>query len=255
MGGSRRTTLRVLGVDLASQPAHTGACALTVGRRGARAQVWVNLDDEALLDHAKDADATGIDAPFGWPDGFVQLVAAHHSPDRTPGHAARPSWSPQARDALRWRATDLYVRAETGRWPLSVSSDLIAVPAFRCAGLLDRLGVVARDGSDRAWETYPAASLNRWGLRSRGYKGKDRKEVRSTILAALRERTPRLELDEDTVGLCVGTDHALDALVAALTTVAGLRGLTDPPPEPQRELAATEGWIALPFADALAQLL
>jgi len=45
---------------------------------------------------------------------------------------------------------------------------------------------------------------------------------------------------------CRVSDHNLDALVSALVALAALRGLTRPPPEPERLRSAREGWIRLP---------
>ena len=45
---------------------------------------------------------------------------------------------PEARRLLRYRLTDRRF-AETGRWPLSVSTDLIGVPALRAAAIQRRL--------------------------------------------------------------------------------------------------------------------
>src|SRR5207253_2236918 len=69
---------------------------------------------------------------------------------------------------LRFRATDFAVHERTGRWPLSVSSDLIAVPALRAARLF---GAHDRSGAGVLVEVYPAAALRIWGFSTRGYKG------------------------------------------------------------------------------------
>jgi len=97
--------------------------------------------------------------------------------------------------------------------PLSVSSDTIAVIAFRCARLLtmhgERGGVAFdRTGQmSRVFDVYPAAALASWGFPS---------------------------------------DHALDAFLSALAArAAGQRRTTVPQPD-QRELARTEGWIHVP---------
>lgn len=68
--------MRTVGVDLAAQPEKTGLCI--VEWHGARA--WVRAlacqaDDEAILAAVEGAGACGVDAPFGWPVGFVSLVS------------------------------------------------------------------------------------------------------------------------------------------------------------------------------------
>jgi len=90
-------------------------------------EFFVGADDETLLEFHERSDATGIDSPFGWPVPFEELV-------RLEGAWRSDPWSTEKRDALRFRLTDFRVRELTGRWPLSVSSDLIAVAAMRCVG-------------------------------------------------------------------------------------------------------------------------
>ena len=84
---------------------------------------------------------------------------------------------------------------------MSVSSDLIAVPAWRCMGLLDRLGVNDRAGGDGAFEVYPAAALCAWGLRSRGYKGPKAGERRSALVDDLLALLPGIELADEHAAL------------------------------------------------------
>ncbi len=136
---------RVLGVDLATEPARTGLVEATW-----RGGVWrlagpLPGDDEAILGRAAGA-ALGLDAPLGWPDAFVGAVGAHH--------AHRPWPVGVDRADLRYRATDRFVvDLDLGVRPLSVSSDLIGAVAWRAAGLVSALGrargrPLARDGSD-----------------------------------------------------------------------------------------------------------
>src|SRR5688572_15552106 len=85
------------------------------------------------------ADAIGINAPFGWPTAFVEAVT----------HWPLSSWSPQERIRLQFRETDLQVQKETIIWPLSVSTDRIALPAMRAKSLLQRYGVSDRSGDGK----------------------------------------------------------------------------------------------------------
>lgn len=154
--------MRTLGIDLASQPRTTAACVLNWQDGVRRVEVIeVRCDDERLIELSQDADAVGIDAPFGWPLPFLDLMRQQ----------ASGSWDHPRRDELRFRRTDFAVRHSLGRWPLSVSSDRIAIVAMRCAGLLSRLGVEDRSGAECVIEAYPAVALHQWGFASRGYKG------------------------------------------------------------------------------------
>jgi predicted nuclease with RNAse H fold len=230
--------VRTLGIDLASRPDKTGVCVLRWGEDEAVPErLEVGAADDALAALAGDVDAVGIDAPFGWPVDFADLVA---------GRMAAGPWSTALRDRLRFRRTDAHVRARTGRWPLSVSSDLIAVPAMRCVLLLERLGVTDRSGDGRVFETYPAAALSRWGLTARGYKGRDGAAKREALVEALTRAAPWLRLSSAERARCVAEDDALDALVASLLARAAACGLTEPPPPEHRAAARTEGWIHLP---------
>jgi hypothetical protein len=240
-----------LGIDLASQAKGTAACAIEWANGRARVlDVACGQDDEALLKRTAAADKVGLDVPFGWPEAFVEAVTRFH-----PGGA----WPEASIVALRYRETDRVVAARTGRWPLSVSTDLIGVPTFRAARLLGRLAeageIVDRTGAGKLVETYPAAALRIWGFASTGYKRREGRAGLITLLAAVRARTRGwLTLDGPTRKLCGSTDHALDALVAALIARAVFLGLYERPPAEVAARAAREGWIALPAADALDHL-
>jgi hypothetical protein len=241
-----------LGIDLASRPERTAACVVEWTRGRARVtDIACGQDDAALLERIAGADKAGLDVPFGWPDAFVDHVARFH---------AGGGWAgPTRLTALRFRETDRVVAARTGRWPLSVSTDLIGVPAFRAAALLSRLDdqgcAVDRTGAGRLVEVYPAAALRLWGLASTGYKRRDGRATLTALLAQLGRRTHGwLELDAAARRLCGASDDALDALVAALVARAAALGLCEPPPPEHADRAAREGWVALPTADALDRL-
>ena len=240
-----------LGIDLASQPRSTAACAIEWRAGRARVlEVACDQDDDALVERIAGADKVGIDVPFGWPDAFVDAVGRFH---------AGQAWPEATVTALRYRQTDRTVAARTGRWPLSVSTDLIGVPTFRAARLLARLAAeghaVDRRGAGRLVETYPAAALRLWGFASTGYK---RRDGRPSLLALLRRVEARtrgwLELGAAARRLCRRSDDALDAVVAALVARAAALGLCEGPPPELAETAGREGWIALPAADALDRL-
>jgi predicted nuclease with RNAse H fold len=214
------------GIDLASQPKATGGCLVEWRAGRAVAQpVPGLLDDASLRDWAARADVVAVDAPLGWPDEFVAAVAAYHRGD---------PWPASDLLSLRYRLTDLTVASMTGVRPLSVSSDLIGVCAFRAARLRSMFPAV---------EVYPAGALRVWGLPATGYKGLRGAPVRREIVDGLRRRCPWLTFDE--VAL-IRRDHDLDALLCALVARAVATGRTHPPPEDAAEVAAREGWIHLP---------
>jgi hypothetical protein len=237
--------MQTLGIDLASADKNTALCLLDWHEKGATvAELRVGVTDALIVEAHGRANATGIDCPFGWPDGFRSMVASD---------AVAGAWSEEARDRLRFRLTDTRVHDAIGRWPLSVSSDLIAVPAMRCHLLLDRLGVTDRSGDGRVFEVYPAASLARWDLTSRGYKGRKGQTALHGLVRAFRERAPWLDLGTFR-DLLSGNDDAFDALIAALSVRAAKVGLTSKPTPEEHTVAAREGWIALPELGCLDRL-
>jgi predicted nuclease with RNAse H fold len=236
------STQHTLGVDLASAAEKTAMASIIWADGRARlVNLQLGVDDETLL--ATPADVIGIDAPFGWPLAFQAVLN-----DLKPV----PAWTTEWRDRLRFRETDRVVRALCGRWPLSVSTDLIGVPALRCHGLLSRWGVTDRSGDGRLFEVYPAGALQRWGLPSSGYKKKDT-DRRDALIAALSARAPWLDWGPFKP-LAVQSHDALDAVIAALNTRAAGLGLTVRPDPAVQAAARIEGWLAVPDVDAFDRL-
>jgi predicted nuclease with RNAse H fold len=242
--------MKTLGIDLASDPKKTGVCVVAWGDSEAVVEeLRVGADDEELLAAHDQVDVTGIDAPFGWPVPFEKMLRGE-SP-RWVG-----PWAPERRDPLRFRVTDFRVRELTGRWPLSVSTDLIGVPALRCAGLLERMGVIDRSGDGQVFEVYPAAALNSWGLRSTGYKGRKGRSRLAELWISFERQIPWICFAaEDQVALLKKSDDAFDALVAAIVTRAAKNGLTFQPTEEEQPRAMTEGWIHVPVEGSLDRLV
>ncbi|MFL5911778.1 MAG: DUF429 domain-containing protein [Gaiellaceae bacterium] len=240
--------MRPLGIDLASLPARTAACSVRWSTSGAEVEgIEQGVTDERLEEEIQRHDKVGIDVPLGWPDAFVTAIAAHH---------AGAGWRTAGLRELRFRRTDLHVLDEVGWWPLSVSTDLIAVPALRAAALLDRVVPGAdRSGEGLVVEVYPAAALKRWGFVSRGYKRAKGAAVRAGLVESFRQATAEwLHVPAVCWDRCVSSDDAFDALVAALVARAAALKLCDPCPTEARAVAGREGWIALPDADGLHRL-
>ena len=199
----------------------------------------------------------GIDAPFGWPAGFVRALT---------GYAEREPWPDIGPDALRYRLTDRLVRDEVKLSPLSVSSDRIGVTAWRCARLLTlaRAGGKAADrtGRDGIVEVYPGAALTRWGLERRGYKTsgnsvrkQDQRAKREELLTQLEKSADWLRWEGDARDRCVDSDDHLDAFLCALIARSAAVGQTVwPKKKKEWKAARAEGWIHLPQAESLAKL-
>ena len=104
----------------------------------------------------------------------------------------------------------------------------------QCYGLIDRTG------SGLFVEVYPRAARDRWGIASL-----------DSLIAATHDW---LELPKNVVIRCRRSEHCFDALIAALVTRAAAVSLCDVMPEADVEVAAVEGWIALPCEGTLIQL-
>ena len=240
-----------LGVDLASQPKRTATCLIRWDRGSARVEALsLGATDADLHELFRRGDKIGIDAPFGWPAPFTRAVAAY---------SAETVWPSADVPQLRFRRTDEVAREKLGRWPLSVSTDLIAVTAMRAVRLLAEAAAtgesIERSGGGRFVEVYPAAALHVWGFPSRGYKRTKGAAVRARLVSDLAEQAKDwLTLSEEDRARCMDSDDILDALVAALVARAAAIGRCEPIPPDDVELAKEEGWIALPQTGSLNQL-
>jgi len=72
---------KTLGIDLSSDPKKTAACLVAWDQEEAKIEALVSgkekstpLGDPDLLKLIRQADRSGIDAPFGWPTEFVAAV-------------------------------------------------------------------------------------------------------------------------------------------------------------------------------------
>ncbi|HEV2034080.1 MAG TPA: DUF429 domain-containing protein [Candidatus Dormibacteraeota bacterium] len=238
----------IAGIDLASLDERTATCRITWrdGRVIADDPV-LGASDPDLRELIEVSDKVGIDIPLGWPSIFVQAISAHHS------HRPWPE-VPEHDQRLRYRATDFVVRQETGRWPLSVSSDLIAVPTLRAARLLSGMDF-DRSGEGKLVEVYPAAALRRWHLPPTGYKRSAGSSARQRLVDQFATITTQwLVLSSAGWRACQASDDAFDALIAALVALAKANDRCDPIPTEHQAEARAEGWIALPDSDCLEDL-
>jgi hypothetical protein len=240
-----------IGVDLAAQRGNTAAAVVVWGDAGGRCtgdDIYEGLADEdivTLVGRHPDA-RMGIDAPFGWPAFFLDTVARWDEEDVWPDEIDLHQ--------LRFRYTDRFVREQVGWYPLSVSTDLISITAFRCARLLRQLAgdtpICRVDG--RVVEVYPAAALAVWGLPHKNYKGPKPPAVaqRRRILKALVDKAP-LNLANEVVERCIASDHVLDGLICAMIARATELDATHRPPDAHADLIRREGWIELPLPASL----
>lgn len=265
--------MRTAGVDLAASPRLTALAVIEWAPGSARlVELVLPADDDTIRKLLKTATSgpseghcpsaepqgadvghvtkVGIDAPFGWPDDFVNFVVAQHRGELGTGRRLDDI---DNRRPLAYRLTDRVVIENGWGRPLSVSADQIAHVAFRAAGLIADLGVADRVNG-YAVEAYPAAALKRWGLTSRGYKGVANRTRLGELTEALVEAAPWLELGthRDRV---IHDDNAFDAVITALIARAAAVGKTCAPNPGDRVLAGREGWIHVPACDLDALLV
>ncbi|NYH51366.1 putative nuclease with RNAse H fold [Nocardiopsis arvandica] len=236
--------MRTIGVDLAVAARTTAAAEIIWGQHvavvGPARQGCTDHEVLDLLSSLGPGDRAGIDCPFGWPVDFAEAVHAHTHQDPWPGRGRDRA---EHYAGLRLRRTDLRVRQVASGRPLSVSFDKLGATAARWAYLADALAVdgrpVDRVGAGTVVEVYPAASRVQWGLGP----GRSMQE--------LLQLAPWLECSEELRRAYDASEHAFDALIAALTARAAALGLTARPEGEEVALAEWEGWIHLPERESL----
>ena len=125
------------GIDLAAEPKGTALALIEWSEgSGKLLDLQVGVDDSVIVQGISNAEKIGIDCALGWPMEFVDFVSNHNDPNAQ-SHEVEGGMDWRRR--LSYRETDRAVRARTGRWPLSVSTDRLGLTAMRCAGLLGRL--------------------------------------------------------------------------------------------------------------------
>jgi hypothetical protein len=240
-------------VDLSSKDKRSAACLVewSDGRAEVR-ELSVGVTDSVITRLIGEADKVGIDVPLGWPIAFAEAMRRHSEDGAWPETYRHADMA-----AYRFRRTDLHVHEISGVWPLSVSTDRIAIPAMRAAAVLAAISPsVARDGSGAVVEVYPAVALKQWGFPWRGYKGPERTGARSELVASfLAETALWLNLSAGETALCEASDDAFDSLIAALVARAAELGTVQEIPEADQAAALREGWIAVPRAGTLGDLV
>jgi len=257
-----------LGVDLASQPRKTGLCALEWSTDGPTLRVLAAGRHEGTVLHDKflvtairglrldlgglPITKVAIDAPFGWPEPFVEAVARHQH------GGGWPSLIDESRAPYERRLTDRFVYQRTQKLPLSVSTDRIAFPAMRCAVLLSEIRrhssaeAVDLSGTGLVCEAYPDPAVRIWTqghrrslARRESYKGDARADRRHELAEIIASQL-RLADPDALLRRYVENDDCFDALICALVARAAELGKTIPPDREALALARTEGWIHLP---------
>lgn len=240
------------GVDLAAEPKGTALAIIEwTNTKATLVDLQLGVNDQEIVEAAGVVDKLGIDCALGWPIEFLEFLNNHSNLESTSFPEGDMDW----RRRVSFRESDRNVRAITGKWPLSVSTDRLGLTAMRCAGLQGRIsqaGIpIDRAGHGKIVEIYPGASLRLWGFDTTGYRAEA--EVREELLASIENEASWLNLGSFREQMISSTD-AFDAVIASLATRAAAIGkYTEPSPE-QLKIAQIEGWIALPTC-SLAELL
>lgn len=235
----------IAGVDLAAEPKGTALAVIDWSATTAKlVDLRLGVTDADIVAAAQNVEKLGIDCALGWPVQFVDFLNRINLPE---GSGEAFSGDLELRRALAYRETDRHVRAVTGRWPLSVSTDRLGMTAIRCAGLLSQLAhsglPIDRSGAGKVVEIYPGASLRIWGFRTPGYRASA--ELRTGMIDDLRELAPYLDLG-DAAALMIESCDAFDAVIAALAARSAFLEHYEKPQQSQLKQVKSEGWVALP---------
>ena len=238
-------TVTIIGIDCATQAKNTGLARGTF--ENGKAQIveaiigarnistvdtiadWISSTQNVLI---------AIDAPLGWPLALGKELHNHEA-----GYPIKVE-----RNHLFRRSTDQFIKSKIGKQPLDVGADRIARTAHAALTLLDEIRIKTGEVIPLAWEpglqsgifaieVYPAATLIAHDINVPGYKRKENREARKTLLSDLRKR---IDLPPD-ISLMENNDDDLDAAICVLAGADFLRDTVYKPPD--LELAKKEGWI------------
>jgi len=246
--------MKTAGVDFASQNKNTAVCIINWDRGDLGVEsVCTGIDDDFVRALAANVNHLGIDIPLGWPIAFSDAVH-----DYVHGKPWPNTYDHKNNKDFRYRRTDIWVKMDLKlSWPLSVSTDRIAIPAMRAASLFQSLDTpVARDGSGVVVEVYPAAALRSWKLDWKGYKKpEDSAKPEEILTAILGQLGDGFNVDQEVQSRLHENDNALDAFISALVARAHAIRKCHSIPDVDLAVALREGWIAVPRPDTLGQLL
>lgn len=241
------------GLDLAAEPKGTALALISWSPAGAKVvELTLGVADEQVIETALRADKLGIDCALGWPLQFIEFLNQYANlTESKTVFDGDMSWRRQ----VSYRESDRHVRAVTGRWPLSVSTDRLGLTAMRAAGLLSKMQheqiEIDRTGTGLVVEIYPGASLRIWGFETTNYRTSP--ELRQRLISDLKTAASWLELGSFET-LMIESCDAFDAVIAALAARAAAIGAASEPPKNVIDVAKIEGWIHLP-TKALVELL
>jgi len=263
-----RKELRIIGVDVATQPKNVGLamCSYATEELQLEALVthrsWPEIDEQLAVwlqqpHHSSEPPTApptpptptppppptllALDAPLGWPTQLADTLHAHRAGDPIP----------QIANELFRRRTDDIVASELGKRPLDVGADRIARTAHAALHLLTRLREAHATDMPLAWtpglisstsaiEVYPAGTLASRGLPSSGYKGASDAAVaiRQEIIRGIRRE---LACSDEAIDLMTSNDHLLDAVLCCIAArdFADSRVIQPSRQDP----TAKEGWI------------
>lgn len=244
-GENMEQDIKIIGIDCATDVTKTG---LSVGRyingvvellfstTGTKDQSVAKTVNSWIED--KDRVLIAMDAPLGWPEQMGKVLKKHQAGETM---NIKPS-------DLFQRETDRFVRKQTGKKPLEVGADRIARTAHAALKILHELSQLQKEPIQMAWlnqnitgmqviEVYPAATLEVYGIQSKGYKKKQQLEQRRQMIQKLKKHL----VLHDGLDLLVENADALDSVVCLLSARDFLAGEVYEPKNPS--LAKKEGWI------------
>ncbi|MDP9401794.1 MAG: DUF429 domain-containing protein [Actinomycetota bacterium] len=180
-----------MGIDLSASPKNTGVVKLSFEGNRLSVQVQLQADDTEILGWLE-KDFVAIDAPFGWPIAFNQVIGSWMSseprwlPEEGSSARGEKEWD-EDKELLKFRLTDRFVRHhlrdehkkksehktlpklqrrhKNCDWPLglAVAAEKIAITSFRAVPLLHRAHIDDRTGmTGSAIEVYPGSALAEW---------------------------------------------------------------------------------------------
>ena len=271
--------MRVVGLDWAVCPSDRAAVVLEKREDNpiSVAHVISPVDNDAAkaLCKCEANHVVAVDIPFAWPREFGDFVSRWRP-------CCVDQCNPPQNTRFRYRTTDHFVHEKTGKWPLSVSTNLFALGALEWASIVhsSKLGSQILVNTNREpdiklpaiIEVYPGATLKSFendklpnvsGTSTRitedavpaiekSYSYKTDEQTRRALVTAIIAAFD-INADKPTIGRIVSwgkKDHATDGLLAAITAMiysGAIRGWTTyQPNDEQIADAKNEGWIFFP---------